>query len=284
MEAGQPSRTAYGAALHRAAHQTIERGAIFADSYACAILGLTPEQAAAEEGDDPHRRRMRLFIAARARFAEDSLARAVAAGVRQVVVLGAGLDTFALRNPYRDLGVKVFEVDHPSTQTWKRQRLAAISPELPPLLTFAPVDFERESLAEGLDRAGFDAARPAFFIWLGVTPYLTAEAIEATLACIARAAGSEVAFDYVGSLRGLSPERQRAHEAFASRVASLGEQLMNGLETDELRAMLDRLGLTEQEDLDIDAIAVRYFGRNPGSVGASPGHLMRCRRPLNPSA
>lgn len=280
MEEGKPSQTARGAAIHRAAHQTMERAAIFADPFACAILGLTPEQAAAEEGCDPHRRRMRLFIAARARFAEDSLAHAVARGVRQVVVLGAGLDTFALRNPYRDLGLRVFEVDHPSTQIWKRERLAAISPELPPLLTFAPVDFERESLADGLDRAGFDAARPAFFIWLGVTPYLTAEAIEATLACIARTAGSEAVFDYVGSVRGLSAERQQAHEAFASRVAALGEHVMNDLETGDLRAMLDRLGLTEQEDLDIDAIAVRYFGRPPGSVGASPGHFMRCRRPV----
>ena len=101
-----------------------------------------------EMAADPAQRPMRLFIAARSRFSEDTLAACVARGVRQVVVLGAGLDTFSLRNPHA--GVRVFEVDYPATQGWKRERLTQAGLAMPSSLTFAPVDFERQSLAEGL--------------------------------------------------------------------------------------------------------------------------------------
>src|SRR5580693_3310190 len=111
MRAGKPSRTARGAAAYRAIHQTLDGGAIFRDPYALRILDadtlLTLDQVAA----DPSRRPMRLFVSARSRFSEDALGASVARGARQVVVLGAGLDTFSLRNPYEDLGVRVFEVD-----------------------------------------------------------------------------------------------------------------------------------------------------------------------------
>src|SRR5271166_366174 len=135
MEPGMPSRTALAAATHRAAHQILEQGRIFADPLAIRILGTDRETLAREADEHPSRRRMRIFIAARTRFAEDALAAAVERGVRQLVVLGAGLDTFAYRGACRHR-LRIFEVDHPATQDWKRQRLADAAIPLPLSLTF----------------------------------------------------------------------------------------------------------------------------------------------------
>lgn len=199
MQSGQPSRTAWAAALHRAAHQVLEHGRIFSDPLALRILG-EDEGTVSQEEERPSRRRMRIFIAARHRFAEDCAAAWLEHGVeqggehavRQVVVLGAGLDTWAYRNPFggtlRDRP-RVFEVDHPATQAWKRQRLADASIAIPGSLTFAPVDFEKDTLAGGLAAAGFDREQPAFLTWLGVVPYLTEEAVWSTLDFIASLPG-----------------------------------------------------------------------------------------------
>ena len=122
-------------------------------------------------------------MAARSRYVEDQLKDAVSKGVEQYVLLGAGLDTFAYRNPFPSL--RVLEVDFPATQEWKRSMLAEAAIALPTNLVFVPLDFELKTLAEGLSDAGFDAARPAFFGWLGVVPYLTLEAFRATIGTIA---------------------------------------------------------------------------------------------------
>jgi len=146
MQAKEPSRTALAAAFHRAAHQVLEHGRIFTDPLALRILGLDADTLTREDRQHPSRRRFRIFIAVRTRFAEDALAAAVERGVRQLVVLGAGLDTYAYRGECRDR-LRIFEVDHPATQAWKRQRLADAAIPLPSGLTFAPIDFERETLA-----------------------------------------------------------------------------------------------------------------------------------------
>src|SRR5690349_1789222 len=174
METGQPSRTAWSAARYRAAHQLVEHGAIFQDPFAVRILGVPPDELLA----DAPRRAMRVFIAARHRFAEDALAAAVSRGVRQVVVLGAGLDTFAYRNSFE--GVRVIEVDHPDTQAWKRERLAETGIAIPPPVSYAGVDFEKDTLGDVLKLDG-----PAFFIWLGVVPYLTRDGFLSTVSYIA---------------------------------------------------------------------------------------------------
>ncbi len=119
----------------------------------------------------------------------------MARGVGQYVLLGAGLDTFAYRAIRQ--GLRVFEVDHPATQAWKRARLSEVRIATPDWVTYAPVDFERENIKDGLARAGFDLSRPAMFAWLGVTPYLTREAVMATLAFVATLPkGTEIVFDY----------------------------------------------------------------------------------------
>ena len=185
-----------GAAGYRAAHQVLESGKVFADPFARAMLGPEADAIIAGLSADPAQGPIRIFMAARSRFAEDCLGAAVSRGVRQAVVLGAGFDTFALRNPYSELGLRVFEVDHPSTQAWKRKRLAEAGFAAPASLSFAAVDFESQGLGAGLLAAGFRPDLPAFFIWLGVVPYLERAAIAATLDYIASVPGSEVVFDY----------------------------------------------------------------------------------------
>src|SRR6202451_3381122 len=197
MQEGKFSRTAQRVAIRRAAHQLWDQPRVLDDPLALRIIGA---DAAAELRSNPKEhpafaRAFRAFMVARSRFAEDELASAYARGLRQLVILGAGLDTFAYRNPHAEL--RVFEVDHPATQAWKRQRLVEAGIEVPGSLTFAPVDFQRDTLAEKLNIAGLDPGQSAFFTWLGVVPYLTEEAAFATLAAIgARSPGTQVVFDY----------------------------------------------------------------------------------------
>jgi methyltransferase (TIGR00027 family) len=267
METGQPSKTAYSAARYRAAHQFLELGAIFKDPLAPRILGASAEELQA----DAPRRAMRVFIAARHRFAEDALAAAVARGVRTVVVLGAGLDTFAYRNPFE--GVRVVEVDHPATQAWKRERLAETGIEIPSSVSYAGVDFEKESLGDRLDLDG-----PAFFVWLGVVPYLTREGFDETLRFVASVAGSEVVFDYAQSPAVMTPERRAALEARAERVARIGEPWLTYFEPAEIASELTGLGFTEIEDLGPAQLAARFFGRRDLPADTPGGHVLRAAR------
>jgi len=270
-----PSRTALAAATHRAAHQVLEKGCIFNDPLALRILGEDAETVAREAEEQPSRRRMRIFIAARTRFAEDALAAAVEQGVRQVVVLGAGLDTYAYRCTLRDR-LRIFEVDDPATQDWKRQRLKEAAIPIPSLLTFAPVDFERQTLAEGLTVAGFDPSQQTFFTWLGVVPYLTEKAVWSTLSFLANLPnGAQIVFDYSDPPDSLSGEARVSHEMRAMRVAQLGEAWLNYFEAEELRAKLMALGFCAVEDLGPSQIAARYFPNRFNSLPDRGGHILR---------
>jgi methyltransferase (TIGR00027 family) len=276
MQRGQPSRTALGAAGLRAAHQVLDRAAIFTDPLALRILGPDADAMVQEAATDTSRQRLRWFIAIRSRIAEDALAAAAKRGVRQLVVLGAGLDTTAYRTPPSD-DLRIFEVDHPATQQWKRERLAEAAITAPATLRFVPVDFERETLAEGLGAAGFDPTRPTFFTWLGVVPYLTEQAVFATLAFIAGLpGGAHVVFDYVNPTASIVEAGHRAaHEALAARVAELGETIRCHFDSDVLGTRLAELGFREVEDLGPRQIAERFF---PGRVTSSAGggaHVLR---------
>ena len=265
MENGGPSRTALVTAYARAYHQIADRPQIFTDPLAARLLDVTAKELAelgtpttdplgAGASDRPRR----LFFAARARFAEDAVAAAIAAGVRQVVILGAGLDTFAYRNPRSDL--RVFEVDHPATQAWKRERLATAGIDCPETLTFVPVDFETQTLAAGLESAGFTRADPAVFVWLGVVFYLTPNAAHATLEYIAgQAQQVEVVFDY---LQPAATDEDRAHQrARADRLAGVGEPLFSYFAPDDIAAQLHALGFSGIEDHSaLDLIAGYLHG------------------------
>lgn len=281
MEPNRPSQTALGAALHRAAHQLVDQPPIFVDPLALKIIGPEAE-AEVRTGTERHAQasaaRMRAFLAVRSRYTEDCFAEAVARGVGQYVVLGAGLDTFAYRGPHP--GLRIFEVDHPATQGWKRERLKTAAIAIPENLSYAPVDFESETLHEGLKRAGFDFDKSAFFAWLGVVPYLTYDAILATLGFVARhlKTGSEILFDYAEPIEGRGPEQREAVAELAKRVAEIGEPLRSFFYPCDLERDLSALGFSVIEDAGSAMLNKRYFaGRADGLALGGTAHIMRAR-------
>jgi|HubBroStandDraft_6_1064221.scaffolds.fasta_scaffold156094_1 methyltransferase (TIGR00027 family) len=275
MRASQPSLTALGAAGHRAAHQILERGSILSDPLALRILGADAEVQVQKARSDQSLRRLRIFIAARSRVAEDATTAALRQGVTQAVLLGAGLDTF----PYRTAGpagLRMFEVDHPATQAWKCQRLQAAGIDAPAHLVFVPVDFERETLAVALATAGFDCRRPATFSWLGVVPYLRRESVWSTLRFIGGLpGGAQVIFDYANPPASVPAAARAAHTRLAARVAAAGERFRSYFDTDSLEAQLRACGFAEIEDLGPAAIAARFLGRPSGARGERGGHILR---------
>lgn len=213
-------------------------------------------------------RDFRAFMAARSRYIEDRLAEAVAGGVRQYVVLGAGLDTFAYRNPFPAL--RVFEVDFPATQEWKRGMLHEANIPLPGNLTFLPLDFEHKALAAGLAESGFDSSQPAFFGWLGVVPYLTMEAFRATVTDIASLpAGTGVGFDYALDPATLGWKGRVAFKALARRVEAAGEPFRLVFTTDRLAKELARAGFHRVEQVDSDGLNERYFNNRADGLKLS---------------
>ena len=285
MQDGLPSQTARGAAAYRAVHQTLDGGSIFRDPFALRILDDETRAGLDGIAADESLRPMRLLIAARSRFSEDMLSAAVTRGIRQVVVLGAGLDTFALRNPHAGVGLRVFEVDYPATQIWKRERLKDAGIEIPPSLIFAPVDFERQGLAEGLAAAGFNFNSPAFFQWLGVVPYLTRDAITATLAFIIKIPDSEVVFDYAEPFENYRPERRASIMAVAARAAARGEPWLSLFDPGEMAGLLRAKGFAAIEDLGLGAIADRFYGPLKQGIVIGPGaHLVHAQKNAGSSA
>ncbi|MES2124945.1 MAG: SAM-dependent methyltransferase [Gemmatimonadota bacterium] len=263
------------AAAHRAAHQVLEQGRIFADGLALRILGQDAEAVATEATAHPSRRGMRYFIAARSHFAESMLGSGVQhREVRQVVVLGAGLDTFAYRNTYGSR-IQVFEADHPATQAWKRRRLEEAGITLPANLTFVPVDFEQDALLASLSSAGFSPGVRSFFLWLGVVPYLTNAAVRDTLRVIGRLpGGAEVVFDYADPPSTFSSALKSAHAARAERVATLGEPWLTYFEPTELAELLRLSGFGTVEDLGPAALATRYWPAATKPAGDRGGHVL----------
>src|SRR5271170_5092175 len=275
-----PSRTAYRVALRRASHQILDDPKVLNDPCAIPILGA---QAAAELRANPRKfqdlasRNIRAFVVARSRFAEDELARAVERGAVQYVILGAGLDTFAYRNPYPESALRVFEVDYPATQQWKRSRLADAKIVIPASVTFAPVDFERQTLSEGLRDAGFDPTKITFFSWLGVTMYLTEEAVMSTFSFIASTPpGGGVVFDYGVPRASLNWMGRLALDALSRRVAAAGEPFRTFFDPRELADRMQRIGFRSVEDMGSDEINARYFKNRADGlrVGGKIGRLM----------
>jgi methyltransferase (TIGR00027 family) len=203
----------------------------------------------------------RLFIPFRARYAEDVIATAYRGGVRQVVLLGAGLDTFGLRRPAGLPELHVIEVDHPDTQRWKRQRLAESGLPLPDSLSFVECDFEKTSVTSALRGSAFRAEQPAVVSWMGVVYYLAKETVRRALAELARllAPGSAVVLDYQFPLEGL-PERYRGiHEQMSVVLNQFGEPQVNRYLPDEMRAELLGAGFAHAELPTRGELYQRYF-------------------------
>ena len=279
LEAGEPSRTAQGAALHRAAHQLLERPLVFDDPLALRILGAQRVRWLAlnlARYQTLGSRAMRAFLVARSRYAEDELARVYQQGTRQYIVLGAGLDTFAYRNPHGKR-LRVFEVDHPSTQAWKRAQLHDQGIELPRSLSFVPVDFEKESLANCLRRAGFRRNAPVFISWLGVTMYLTRDAVMQTLRFVAGwcARRSEIVFDFSLPDEALGEAERMFRTKRAKRVAKIGEPWISRFDPASLVKELTAMGFSQANSFGSKELNERYFAnRADGFSVRGSGRIM----------
>src|SRR5277367_3222222 len=269
MNPNEPSRTALMIARQRAAHQVLDHGSILSDPFAMKILREDEKDVLQFATTHPLASIGRLFTAARSRIAEDALSRAVERGIRQIVILGAGLDTFALRNPH-GAQLRIYEVDHPATQAGKRERLAEAQIALPPWLIFAPVDFERDDLGEKLVAAGFQQHAPAFFTWLGVVPYLTQDAIGRTLDYMSSIQNSEVVLDYMEPPRAFSEGMRELVTKRTEQLEKMDERWASRFEPAGIAAILRAHGFSAIEDIHFQEIASRF---GPAVQGLAPGHL-----------
>jgi methyltransferase (TIGR00027 family) len=273
-----PKPSAMLVAMQRAAHQLIEHPLVLDDPLALTILGKAQAEALRNDLSSfrgPMAQGLRSSVVVRSRLAEDEWVQANERGVRQYVVLGAGLDTSAYRHAGRP--GRVFEVDLPATQAWKRARLAETGIAVPDSVRYVPVDFETVSLAEGLAGAGFDARQPAYFSWLGVTMYLEEAAVGETLRFIGNCAkGSGVLFEYVVPLAGLSPMMRIAMEQMTAQLAARGEPWKSYFEPEALAAKVAQLGFSHSRTWTPQELNERYLANRTDGlhIGAGPGRLM----------
>ena len=222
----------------------------------------------------PGSRALRARVVLRTRFAEDRLAEAVGRGVCQYVLLGAGLDTFAFRQPSWSKSLRIVEIDHPDTQGFKLAMLAQAHLETPSNVAFGVIDFERESLLEGLIRHGVSTSRPTFFSWLGVTMYLTEASIDRALQSMgAYAAGSELVLSFLEPRNERSAPADRSFHQLAARVAATGEPFISYLCPADVESKLRQAGFTTLGFLTPEEAKSRYFSQPspdlppPASVG-----------------
>lgn len=295
MEDGRPSSTARGAAMLRAAHVLLDdEPKILKDDFARGFSGAASEaelrtaletmraefaRRAGPELAHSLLRHLRASVTMRSRYTEDELSEALVRGVRQYVILGAGLDSFAYRR--RDLAgvVRVFEVDHPATQHWKRTRLQEMQVALPSNLSFISINFEQQTLTEALRASDYHVEEPAFFSWLGVTGYLTEAAIFKTLQEVAAAApGSEIVFGYGVQEALLDEESQQMRAVLKERVAAGGEPTLSLFDPTNLAARVQALGFVQVWDFGPEAANTRYFADRTDGLRVAPlTRLMKAR-------
>jgi O-methyltransferase involved in polyketide biosynthesis len=301
---GQPSLTALTAAAARAAHLIVDNEpVIFADTLAQAMLGERAEELISyhrAHGTHPVLAGARAQVTCRSRYAEDRLADAIGRGLGQYVLLGAGLDSFAYRSPLADR-VRVFEVDHPATQEYKRRvrevaggagaaggsgtaraGTAGGGGGTAEGVRFVAVDFGRDSLGEALGRAGFDAGQPALVSWLGVTMYLDESTIEATLAVLGGfAPGSEVVVDYMLPAGMRDAAGQMYADLVGQAAAEWGEPWRSVFAPGAMAALLARHGFGPARDVgQRDMIPAAAWDR---SDVLRPAELSRIAHAVIPS-
>ncbi len=258
-----PSRTAVMSAVGRAMHREGPPPVVLDDALAMTLSGEGAAAMAERLRHDMPGDALMAFarwVAVRARFTEDIVAAAVEEGVGQLAILGAGLDSFAFRQGGLRERLRVFEVDHPSSQEWKRLRLAAAGIPEPENLIFAPVDFEVQTLDDGLKAAGFDFSAPAVFTWIGVTMYLTLPAIESTLRTVGQCPpGSKVVFTYNLPPSALDTRAAALTDAVRALATDLGEPFISLFTPDEAEELVRRCGLDNDDHFGPAEAARRYF-------------------------
>ena len=278
MQQAKPSLTGELTAIMRAIHQTAdEEPKILSDS-------IAPRLVATMRKDDewltpilghPFAKQWRAGFLIRNRYAEDCLAEGVDRGLQQYAILGAGLDTFPFRQPPWARPLRIYEIDHPATQRWKSERLAAARIAIPPNLTFVPFDFERTSLADDSRAANFDFGAKTFCSWLGVTQYLTPEAIHGTLEFVlSLPRSSEIVFSFVVSLEALSGVEAEAQMMAASKCAEIGEPWLTTFRADDLKAQLRAMGFSDVIHLTPDEADQRYIKHRRDGLQARRGEQL----------
>lgn len=272
MKEGKSSSTAWGVTLARVAHVHFDAAPpIFDDSLALELVEpeIQPmlDHFGPSEGPREELRRARAYLPWRQRYQEERLADAYARGVRQFVLLGAGLDAYAFRQPDDRSDLSIFEVDFPATQAEKRQRIADLGWDEPPNLFFAPCDFEHGTLSESLASVGFDRDAPSYFAWMGVTVYLTRETVRSTLVDVLSLAvpGSSIAFEYALPMDGLTGTDLLAREYSAGQENREREPFLSTYHLEEIRALVLDVGWSRFEALDHEATAAKVLdGRTDG--------------------
>jgi methyltransferase (TIGR00027 family) len=296
MEQGRPSETAVGGALARAAHPLLDAPPwVFIDPLAAPLAGF---DGAASIGDALNRletqlaegcapevatewiRSTRIGVMLRARYVEDEVETAARRGVAQYVILGAGFDSFAYRR--RDLApsLRVFEVDYPSTQERKKERLEALGIEIPANLTFVPVDFERQTLLQELCHAGFRSDEAAFFSCCGVTWYLSEAAIIQTLKHIAAAAqaGGEIVFDYVIPSNFLNEQDSHVMRLLEAMAARMGEPAGTTFTPEQVCNVMRPLGYRDVHNIGPEQANRMYLANRADAIRVHPSmYLVRAR-------
>jgi len=263
MDQGKASVTALGSAVSRAIHQLVDDDPkVFLDPVAVRLV-----ESSAPGAVEAGMKRTRGAVAViRSRFAEDELAIAARQGIDQYVILGAGLDTFAYRQPQYAGALHIYEVDHPATQAWKRECLAKADIPLPSNLSWVPVDFECQTLPEQLAAAGFDGSRPAVFSWLGVIQYLTLTAVDETLGFVAGLPSStKIVLSFLLSDDALADDERERKRQIGQAAAGLGEPWLTFFHPDELCTRLHDLGFAQTFHLTPEKANARYLaGRTDG--------------------
>jgi methyltransferase (TIGR00027 family) len=298
MTEGQPSRTALVAALMRAVHTRLDSPRLIDDPWGDLLVADAEREAMwqrvlAAVGAERRARLVELGMTAglgvvlrrhptyagvivRTRCAEDALAAAVASGARQYVLVGAGFDSFALRQPPFARALQIIEVDHPASQEMKRRRLHDCGVAIPSNVHFVAADLSRQSLGSALAQSPFSRQDPAFFSWLGVTIYLSREANLATLAAIAATAahGSQVVFNYMHQGFLDSPQAAELLEPLRAGAGAVGEPWLSGFHPERLASELHGVGLDLLQDWGGRALRERYCqGRSDGLAPSLVGHI-----------
>jgi len=284
MDAVAASRTALATSLMRALHSRLNAHPLIDDRWGEVLV----PQAQRDRIDRESLLRSPAFpnVITRTRYAEDALQAAVARGVRQYVLIGAGFDSFCLRRPKFAEQVAIYEIDHPATQEFKVQRIRACDVLLPASVHFIAADLAKLSVAEALATSSFDSLQPAFFSWLGVSMYLTRAANLATLRSVANCSppGSELAFTYMDAARLRSPTP--AFLEIQTRVAAMGEPFVAGFDPDSIAGEISQCGLDLIEDLSGSEAVARY-GRSDDASLSRPSSsrlaLARVKHPSPPS-
>lgn len=259
--AQEPDNTAVRVALWRALHLTADEAPhVFTDAIGVQLVG--PDAGWQSRPDmSPFTKPFRASILARARFVEDLLEQQCEAGVQQYVILGAGLDTFAQRRPDLGARLRVFEIDRPGPQAWKRQRLEELGMGVPASLELVPVDFEAgEAWAERLVAAGFNPGQPALVASTGVSMYLTQEAIAATLRQVAAfAPGSTLVMSFMLPIELADPEVRPGIERAAAGAKANGTPFVSFFTPEAMLSLARACGFREVHHVSASELAARYF-------------------------